>query len=168
MAEKCGIEPQPSCSPDPTAFQAVPITIRDTSPSLACRRGIEPRTSGFGGLSASHCATFLSLARLPIPPRGDSCLVPQAGFEPAKTYGLNVVAVPICICHRGSDGAAGGIRTLKGLDSRSSSCANLHYPQRHVYLIRYISSVLYRMRYSWWISGRVERLATWDRVYSPA
>ena len=24
-------------------------------------------------------------------------LVPQAGFEPAKTYGLNVVTVPICL-----------------------------------------------------------------------
>lgn len=29
------------------------------------------------------------------------CLVPHEGFEPSKTYGLNVVAVPICICQRG-------------------------------------------------------------------
>lgn len=58
-------------------------------------------------------------------------LVPSPGLEPGKVCSLSAVAVPICIYQLGNDGAAGGTRTLKGLGSRPSSCANLHYPQRH-------------------------------------
>ena len=40
-------------------------------------------------------------------------LVPQEGFEPSKSCGLNAVAVPICMSHRGvKNGAEEEVRTL--------------------------------------------------------
>ena len=55
--------------------------------------------------------------------------MPQTGFEPVKVHVLNVVAVPICIYHRGKEaalGARGGIRTLNIYDlnvARLPDCA---------------------------------------------
>lgn len=58
---------------------------------LVAKVGVEPTS-----LSAVEFESTVSA----IPPLGHVYkLVAPVGFEPTKTYGLNVVAVPICICH---------------------------------------------------------------------
>ena len=44
MAEQYGIEPSPGSTPDAIAFQAMPITIRDTAPLCGAREGTRTPT----------------------------------------------------------------------------------------------------------------------------